>query len=527
MLDKIRENSRSIGTYIVFAILILVFVAYFGPGSNGCMGMTGDPAAPTYAARVNGEEVPLREFREQYDLQVRMYAAQMGDRWSPEMAEQLHLQDTVLERMVDRTLVVQAARKAGLSVGDDQLAAELRKIPSFQKNGHFDFDTYQSALASRGTTSDEFERDLREDLLVTRFVAQLRQAAVVTDDEVRQKFEKDRDRARLAYVRFPASEFAGTVAVSPEEVQAFLATAEGKKAVEDQYEREKTFRFEKPRRVSAQHILVKVEEDAPAADVDAARTRLEAARDRVAKGEDFGKVAEEVSEDPSTKSKGGDLGLFGPGSMVKPFEEAAMALQPGQISEPVRSRFGWHLIKVNDVKVPESTPRDEALQTVAREQLTHRKAQDTALQKATEGLALAASAGKPLTDLFPRAPADATTRPEGVFSGETSLFQAQSQYVPAIGVAPAIASELAQIKEAGKLLPRPIVVSGDAYILQVLERQQPDPAELEKEKETIREDLASAKAQKLVEGFTKQLRASAQVERNPQISGAEEAPAEG
>jgi peptidyl-prolyl cis-trans isomerase D len=528
MLDKIRENSRSIGTYIVFGILIVVFIAYFGPGSSGCVGMGGNQAAPAnYAARVNGEEVPLRAFRESYDRMYRMYGAQMGGRMTPEMADQLHLKDTVLDGMVDRTLLLQAARQMGLKVTDEDLSAELRKIPSFQKNGHFDFETYKTTLSNMGTTPDVFEDGIREDLLRQRYLSQLRLSAVVSDQEIQDQFGRDNDRAKLAWVRFPVGEYTKSVQVTPQEVQAYLADPEGKAKVEAEYDRTKSVRFEKPQRIAAQHILIKVAEDAPPADVEAAKKKLEAAQKRIAGGEDFGKVAAEVSEDDSSKVKGGDLGTFGPGTMVKPFEEAAMALKAGQISEPVRSQFGWHLIKVNQVIPAESTPRDEALQTVARELLVEKKAEALALQKANEALAAARAGGKKLEDMFPKAPAgDPMSRPVGVFSGETQSFQARSQYIPSMGVVPEISADLATATQPGQLLPRAYPLNGEVFIAQVVERQLPDPAELEKRKDEIRQQLEGQKEDKLIQAFTKQMREGAKVEKNPMLTSGAEAPAD-
>src|SRR5690606_15943792 len=120
-------------------------------------------------------------------------------------------------------------------------------------------------------------------------------------------------------------------------------TEEGKAAVTAEYE-SKAFRFKTPKRVKAQHILISLAEDAPAEEVAKATASLEDAKKSIEGGADFGELAMSLSQDPGTKDKGGDLGFFGPGTMAKPFEDAAMALEPGQLSELVRTRFGLHLI---------------------------------------------------------------------------------------------------------------------------------------------------------------------------------------
>ena len=247
MLDKLRENSRSFGTYLIFGAIILVFVAYFGAGGAGFTDLgTG---IPTWAAKVNGDEIPLRAFQNEYGSMLRAYQQQSGGQFDEAMAEQLGLKDTVLDRLVERQLLVELARENGLAVSNEEVATELRGITAFQVDGHFDFDTYRNVLRTGlGTTPEKFEREVREGLLVEKMVAQIRQSARATDEEVRAEFRREHDKANLTFVRLGAGHplFQQAGKPSAAEIQAWLATDEGRKEAEARYQ-EQRFRFDQRR----------------------------------------------------------------------------------------------------------------------------------------------------------------------------------------------------------------------------------------------------------------------------------------
>ncbi len=527
MLDKIRENSRSPITFITFGIIILVFVAYFGPGSQGCMGLGGADAGPTaYAAKVNGAEITTREFQTAYAAYYESYRRQSGGAFTPEMAEQMKLKDTVLDRLVEQKLLVELAKAHGLAVGDEEVATELRKIPAFQKNGVFDFETYKGYVENGlGMAPEKFEEQVRGDLLKDKMLAQIRQGAKATDDEVKTEYERDNDRASLSFVRFTVPMFRLEAAPTPEEIEAFIASEDGKKQLEEDYKK-KSFRFKKPKRVKAQHILVKVAEGAPQAELDAAKAKLEEAKKQLEGGKDFGELAKELSEDPGSKDKGGDLGFFGLGTMDKPFEQAAMALEPGKLSDVVRSRFGFHLIKVNEVQPAEEKKLEEVQEELAKELLAAEKAKRVAREKAEAALA-AAQAGKSLADQFP-APEGERPAPAGQAPvvEETGLFAVGNEYVPRIGVSGELSRAVAALEQPGQVLPQVYEVGGSQIVAQLKERKRPDPAEFEKRKAEYRDRLLAKKQGALVEGFLTTLRKEATVETNPEMF-AGRAPADG
>lgn len=517
MLDKLRENTRSIGTYVIFGILILVFVAYFGPGSSGCQGMGSSASTATYAAKVNGEEIPMREFQSAYANMLRTYQQQMGGNFDEKMAEQLGLKNNVLDGLVTRKLVLDAAVEAGLAVSDAEVAKAVREVPAFQKDGAFDFETYKLTLANGlGVTPDKFEQSLREDLLRQKMIAQVRQAAKATDAEAREEFVKDNDRANLNVVRFAPSAFENKAEVTPAEAQAFLATEDGKKAVEQEF-KDKSFKFKQPRRVKAQHILVKVAEDADEATVEAAKNKLLEAKKEIEGGKDFASVASQLSEDPGSKDKGGDLGFFGPGTMAKPFEEAAFALKAGEMSDVVRTRFGFHLIKVNEIQEASEKKLEEVQPQIAADLLKKKKAGDLARAAAESALAQA-KAGKSLLELYP-APKEGDKNAAAAIVAEPSgSFDVNSEYVPRVGVSADLAKAAASAN-AGEALPQVFDVNGTFVVATVAERTRPDMAAFDKDAETYKQRVISRKESTLVESFTKGLREKAKIEKNEALTG--------
>src|SRR5690606_20621328 len=237
-------------------------------------------------------------------------------RFDPEMARQMGLSSSAIDRLVTRHLLVNEAKRMGIAVTDEEVAEAIRDEPAFQKNGQFDFETYRTALRNwQGISPARFEERVRNDLLVGKIVAYLRNGGKVSDDVIEAAYRQESDRASLAFVRIVPSDLENEVEVSADRVAAFLATEEGKKRVADEYEA-KAWRFKTPKRVRAQHILVRVDENAPEADVKAAEEKILAAKKEIDGGADFGEVAKRVSEDEATREAGGDLGFFGPGSMV-------------------------------------------------------------------------------------------------------------------------------------------------------------------------------------------------------------------
>ena len=223
------------------------------------------------------------------------------------------MQDRVLEFLIGEELLFQESVKKGIKITDERVAEEIAKVKS-----QFGSDEkFKEALAGMNVTEEKVESDIRRGLTIQQLV----------DKEV-----------------------IDTIKVSDEEIKTF-------------YDENQKL-FTKQEQVQASHILIKVNKDADEAQKAEARAKIDAAAKRVKDGEDFAVVATEVSEGPSN-TKGGDLGFFQRGQMVKPFEEVAFTLQPGEVSDVVETDFGYHIIKVFDKQEPTTATFDEVKTQIA------------------------------------------------------------------------------------------------------------------------------------------------------------------
>ncbi len=218
MLDTLRANSRSILTYVLFGIIIVVFVVSFGPGSRGC----GTPGsrAETWAAKVNGEAVTPSDFEQQYAQLARLYSQAGND---PNGLLQLRLRQMAMDQVVQRELVEQEAQRHGIVVTDEEVSNAVKAIPSFQTNGQFDLDLYKRAVSGAYGSPGKFEERMRRDLAYQKMLDLLRGTAKVTDDEVKDAWMAENDRAALEYARFPLAAARAEVKPTDQQVTELMA----------------------------------------------------------------------------------------------------------------------------------------------------------------------------------------------------------------------------------------------------------------------------------------------------------------
>jgi len=516
MLDILRAKSRSVLTYVLFGIIIVVFVISFGPGSQGCQVQS---LAQSYAVEVDGYVVTPADFEQHYGNLFRTYQARLGQNLTLELADQLGLRNVAMNQLIDRVLAVREAKRRGLAVSDDEVNRVIWGIPAFQSQGNFDLDLYRKTVRAVYGSEDRFEQQIRDDLLYTKMMALMREGAQVSQEAVKEAWTNEFDQVDLAFVRFPLAAARKDVKVTDAEVKAFLAANAARVS---KYYEEHAARYETAKRVQARHVLVRVPEGAPAAQDEAARKKIEAASDRIRKGEDFGAVARQISEDPGTKEKGGELGFFGPGVMAKPFEDAAFALQKGELSQPVRTRFGWHVLQVEAVEEARKVPLAEAQADIAREILSDDAARKLADARAAAALAQMRS-GKKLVEVFPPPPkaGDAKTRAAGPeFGGEALVAQETGPFgrggsmVPRIGDAPALAAAAFAATAAGQPLPDVYATPLGPVVAQVLTRSRPDPAKFPQQSEEVAARLRATRETQIESAWLKQLREAATVKVN-------------
>jgi len=374
MLEAIRRNAQGWGVRILFLLIILVFV-FWGVGSirSGRSGVL---------AFVNEEPIKITDYEDAYRRGVDTVRQQNPD-LDPEALAQARFREQIFGQMVNALLLRQEARRLGLEVTPNEVRARIAGTPAFRGEAGFDRSRYVAVLGSNELSPARFEAEMQSEMLVEKLRSAVGLAVPVSEAEARQAYEFAREEVALDYVLFPwaglAAEFAPSEARIQEHYQAnqarfavpavasFATVVLTPRALADPaevpaeevaayYEAHRE-EFVQPETIRARHILVKVDQDAPEAEVEAARRRLLELQVRLGQGADFEALAREQSDGPSAP-RGGDLGWFPRGAMVGPFEEAAFALAPGEVGGPVRTDFGWHLIKVEErreggVKSPE------------------------------------------------------------------------------------------------------------------------------------------------------------------------------
>jgi len=514
MLAGLRNGITQGLTTLIFGAIIVVFALNFGPGSVSQCG-----GALPVAATVNGRPISEADFTKEYSQQFQQMTTYRPG-YTVEMAKAEGLKTQVLDGMIGRELLAQEAERRGLTVGPEELKSEIRKIPGFQTDGKFDRKKYNQYAKYAYITEANFEQEFSRLLLAQKMRAAMEDLATVGASEIKDEYERQNNRADIEFVRFDPAFFKKDFKVVEADVKKVLT--DDKKAVEEYYNQHAT-RYNEPRRVRARHILVKSPENAPADDEKKAQTKIEGAKARLAKGEDFATVAKEVSED-SSAANGGDLGLQGPGVWVKPFEDEANRLKAGETGNVIRTRFGFHIIKVEEVKEAQKRELKDVEEEIAR--LVYEERALKTLAKAAADKTLAdLKAGKELDALFPAPKEGDKPDPLAPKAETTGWFNKGSKYVPRLGVAGDVTTAVFAADKAGPL-DKVFDVSNRLYVVKVKERELPDPAKFEEEREMIEERLKMGVRSKVVADFLKEQRelASRAITINPQAVSYEPRP---
>jgi peptidyl-prolyl cis-trans isomerase D len=404
LITFMRRYRRllQIGLLVVIAAFVVTSVVVSGANTFGKGGVRDGVAS------VNGESIPMDRYQRRYQSYVDTYTQIYRDRFNPEMAERMGLAQQVVGDLVQEALVVQRARAEGLEITDAELNAQIQAIPAFQENGRFAINRYQEFLKRRGLAASSFEADVRRELTRMKAENTVRSGVKVSEVEVEHAWRLRNELVKAAWALVEIAPLMAPIEVSDADLESYLkshdavyrqperrkvtyvlfSAASFVKPVPDadveKYYAEHPRDYEKPAQRRIAHILVRVPTTGGSEAEDKARARAADAIRRVKAGEDFAKLAREISEDPGSKPNGGDLGLVRAGEMVAPFEQAAFALKAGEMTpEPVRTPFGYHVIKVGEVKPAEKTPlKDVAAQI--RERLSQEASDRAAKAKADE-----------------------------------------------------------------------------------------------------------------------------------------------
>lgn len=365
MLQNIRDNSQGWIAKTIIGIIVMLLAL------TGFEAIFNTSSSSRNAAEVNGEEISLDALNQAINMQRRQLVQQLGGDFDPSLLDDRLVREASLRGLIDQTLLLQGARKADFAFSDTALDQLILQTPEFAVDGVFNAGRFDQFIQQLGYTRLQFRDLLRQEMLVGQLQAGIGASGFVTDEQIqhfarleqqtrdfaivtvpadntavevseqqaREYYEQNTDRFRspeqvvLDYIELNKESFFDQVDVTDEQVQSLY--------------QQRIANLAEQRR--AAHILIESDSSGDAE----AKAKIEEIAQRLAAGEDFAALARELSEDPGSAGEGGDLGFAGPGVYDPDFEDALYALAQDQVSEPVRSEFGWHLIKLLGIQSPE------------------------------------------------------------------------------------------------------------------------------------------------------------------------------
>jgi peptidyl-prolyl cis-trans isomerase D len=374
MLQSIRDNAQG---WLAWIIVILIIIPFALWGIQEYL----RPTPKRVIAEVNGVEIPERNFQQQVHQRKQQLREMLRNQNIDLSFMESQIRENTLSQLIEEELLMQTAIDSGMRISDELLQQRIKQIPGFQEeNGTFSQARYEQTLKNQGISPGGFEMEMRRSMLTDQLREGILRSALLTDYDQQQRQQLEEQQRYVSYLIIPATRFHKGVVISdteiendykknlnrymtPEKVsieyvelsQENLVTPQqlDEDILKQRYQERKTT-FITPAQWKARHILFEVGKSAAAAEIDAAKSKAQQVLTKIRAGESFEELAKTFSDDSGSKNQGGDLGWFGPNAMVKPFEEAVKSMKVGEVSEPIQSEFGFHLIKLEDSK-PEVT----------------------------------------------------------------------------------------------------------------------------------------------------------------------------
>ncbi len=379
MLQNIRDNSQGWIAKTIIGIIVMLLAL---TGFEAIFNSVGNSQT---AAEVNGEEISQDELNQAMNMQRRQLTQQLGGNFDPSLLDDKLVRESSLRALIDRVLLLQGAREADFAFSEAALDQLILQTPEFFVDGVFNASRFDQVIQQMGYTRLQFRELLKQEMLIGQLRAGISGSGFVTDDQIEAFARLELQTRDFATITVPADTAAVEVGDeeaskyyeqntdrfrSPEQV-ALEYVELNKESFFDQVDvsdeqvtnlyQQRIANLAEQRR--AAHILIEADDSSEAE----AKAKIDEIAKRLSAGEDFAALAKEASEDPGSASEGGDLGFAGQGVYDPAFEEALYALDEGQVSAPVRSDFGWHLIKLLGVQSPEVPTLDSMRSELVRE----------------------------------------------------------------------------------------------------------------------------------------------------------------
>ncbi len=504
MLDRMRRHKGWLKWSL--ALVVLTFVVFYIPDFL----TTPTGAAPSEVlAEVEGEPITVGAFTQRYNAQVQAYRNAYGGQINDQLIKQLGIDRQILNSLVDEEAMVAESRKQGITVSDVEIRERILALPGFQENGKFIGEQrYRQLLQFQNPpmTTADFERSLRRALQIEKLRNAITGWMSVSDPEVVTEFRRRNEKVKLDVVPITAEAFKSQVTVNDAELFAAFdkdkeryrigekrrikyailnvdqvrQTITVPEAEIEAFYKQNLSQYQTPAQVRASHILFKLDGKDEKAVQAQAEEVLKMAK---APNADFAALAKKYSEDESNSSNGGDLDYFGRGRMVAEFEQAAFAMKNGEISNLVKTSFGFHIIKVVDNK-PDSTRPLAEVRAELEEQLKWQKAQSEA-EKVAKSLE---------ATIKTQADLDRVAKERSMTVTETGLL-ASGEAIEGVGSQPELSGRLFGMKE-GEITPAMRVAAGWVFAT-VTGRQDSYVPKLDEVRDRVAEDVKQTKATEL------------------------------
>jgi peptidyl-prolyl cis-trans isomerase D len=518
MLQAIRDGLQKHKwvTHLVIGALILVFAAWGAYGIVDLSVGTGN-----YAAKANGEKISVKEANDQWQRQQMMWQQRFGGELPPEL--KTRMQDQLLEALISDKLLQKHATKMGYRVGDAQVHDQIRQVPQFQIEGKYSPDAARFALQSAGMTEQEFETSLRRDLERRQIEEALRVSNFLTPAELKRAQSLQSEQREVRFLALAPEKLADKAPVDDAAVQAYytknqsrfmtpesvhLAYAELRQEqlasqvtitdsdIKDAYEKNKAAYVQAEKR-QARHILIEAGKDDAAA-----QKQAQDLADQAKSGKDFAELAKKFSADKGSADKGGDLGWAEKGYFDPAFEEALFSMKQGEVRGPVKSKFGYHIIKLEGIEPGHTRSLEEARAEI--ESQVRREKAGERFGEVEENLQ------------------QQLEKPGANFDTLVKNFNLQAGDVPdyqrGVGGGPLTASqELDEVVFSNGVLDEkriggPVAVGEDRIVIvRALEHRKPQPKPVASVRDeivkAIREEFGRTEAEKLAESARSQLTA--------------------
>ncbi len=495
MLSLMRKHATSWLIKIILGAIVIVFVLWgVGSWTSQRLGRV---------ATVNGDLITNDDYRVAYKRLIEQVRQNFGNNLNDELLKTLQLDKQALDQLINRLLMRQAASELELRVSDQELSRSIRSMSAFQTGGVFDPRRYQGVLDRNDWTPEAFEISQRDSILTNKLNNLIAGSVKVSDQEAMEWYMWNDAMVNLDFFLLETDRYS-EISVSVEEIQKYFESRKESYKAEptlkvryikfepktwvsqvdipddevQEYYDEHLSEFQSPKTVEARHILIAVDEDASTEKEAEAKGRIEDILQKARAGQDFAELAKQYSEGPS-KDKGGYLGTFKREAMVKPFTDKAFSMNSGEISDPVRTRFGWHLIKVEKVNEATTTPL-----TGARDDIRKKLADEGAKQlayDAAESVFDAAFEGRPLREIAADQKLALITTDFFTRQGPQKGVQDKSEFAKVAFNLPE--EQVSEIQDLGD----------GYYLLEIVERKAARIPELAEVEEKVKADLIKEK----------------------------------